>query len=117
MLKPDQLQPPETLIELGDGSVCPLMFFYAVEGDRYDAIAADQGFKIRSLLLVNDADNQALADEWEEKTFGPDGDTSDIIRRWQPKAPEGWMFGGKHDTEDGPVAFFLCRLAEVDAHV
>lgn len=104
MLKPSNLPPPETLIEYPDGSVTPLMFHYASEAENSKAVLDEQGFEARTLYLESDADNEALNKEYEDGA-------EDVIGRWHPKVPDGWMFGGKNDTEDGLVAWFLRRKA------
>lgn len=91
------LPPPETLIDYGDGTCIALMFYYAPEGVRFSEIAALWGFDAL-VYFLDDPDLQSAYD---------DGDT-DVAARWNPAVPEGWILGGKYETEeDGIAAIFL----------
>lgn len=105
MMKPEDLPPPETLIEYHDGMCGALMFHYAVEGNNFTHIAREQGFETRFVPLDRD---ENAADLHQEYLDG----ASDVCERWRPTVPDGWILGAKNDTEhDGPVACFIRKIA------
>jgi hypothetical protein len=97
----DDLPPPHTLIEYEDGSIAALMFHFAAEGHSFGAIAEQAGYRAIFVDLENDrsAEGQAL--------FIENGDGGNVLDRWRPKPPEGWMLGAIFDSEEGPCACFI----------
>lgn len=93
-----QMPAPDTLVKCKNGDIAAMFFYAAAEQDLGD-IAIEQGFKCRVTSLEHDDDEL-----WEE--YGAGGD---VLAAWQPETPDGWTFGAKLDTEDGPIAIFVQR--------
>lgn len=97
-IHPDELPAPDALVNYAAGMVGPVMFHYANEDcDDLEGIANSNGFQIKGYHMPED---HPLMEEYEEGS-------GEVIAKWDPEVPEGWQFGGKNDTEDGPYAFFL----------
>lgn len=105
MLKPEDLPPPEALIDLGQHGCLALMFHYADENAKASNIAHENGFDIAYMDLENDATAEALLDRY--------ADGENVLSEWHPPTPAGWFLGGKIDGEDGPFAIFLRRHEEL----
>lgn len=77
-------------------------------GEEYLSAEAlrDAGFESRQVAFEYDAP-EALRDRYYE------GDDPDVSA-WEPTSPEGegWALVGIWDTEDGPYAMFVRRIAE-----
>jgi len=96
---PDHLPPPEQLLDLGDGTLVALMFYFTPPETRLSEVADMWGFD----SMVYHLDDPRLQSEYDDGVSG-----ADILLRWFPEVPEGWLLGGKWETEeDGPVAIFL----------
>lgn len=105
MMSPDQLPPPDTLIEYRDGVVGALMFHYATELDDLKLIAQNQGFDVAIMEMRDD-----LGDTHELVLAYDNGASADdVLPKWIPEPRVGWCLAAKHDTEDGPVAIFVRR--------
>jgi hypothetical protein len=92
-----KLPAPETLIDQGDGYVTALMFYYTPEGVSLREVASLWGFD----CMVYHLDDPDLQEEYDEGA-------TDIMSRWTPVVPEGWLLGAKLDLEeDGPAAIFI----------
>lgn len=104
------IPPPDAIVRYPDGSFGPIMFHYASEGCTAKDIARENGFDCRCLEMQDDlADDDPLYIDYFEKG------ASDVVRRWKPPEIEGWRLVGKHDSEDGPVAFYIRkRVAPTD---
>lgn len=102
MVKLQDAPGADLLIEYPDGSVMPLMFHFAIEGHDLSVIAAEEGFETRWVGLDEQDDPDLYRDYFE-------GGAGDVVGRWAVVPPDGWQFGGKWDTEDGPIACFLRR--------
>lgn len=100
-MKPEDLPPPETLIEYKSGQLSALMFHYALEHHLVTEIASEHGFDLKGRVLDEDDD----ADLY--RRYIDDGD--DVVGDWNPTPPDGWLLVGKWDTEDGPIAWFAKR--------
>lgn len=100
-----ELPPAHTLIECRDGHILPLMFYFATELDDPKSIAKESGYDAMFITLADyvDRKNEALAAHYGRNM------ESDVISSWWPTVPDGWLFGGRWDGEDGPVACFLRR--------
>lgn len=98
---------PDTLIEHPDGSLIALMFNYAVEGQDLRAIAHDAGYAFRydEMGDIFDEENALY------KEYFVDG-SADVIRKWHPQIPDGWLLGGKWDSENGPVVVYIRKRVE-----
>lgn len=105
MMKPEELPPPETLIEYEDGSCAALMFHYASEGDNVRAIAFDHDFEVRLLAMEDDPAAEDLQEQYEAGAH-------DICKRWTPPVPDGWLLGAKTDSENGPTAWFIRKTRQ-----
>lgn len=102
-LLPISALPPATqLVALPDNMVEPLMFRFSLESDDPAAIAREHGFEVKWREL--EGQDEALYAEYLEDAGN---DIGAIMARWQPEVPEGFAFGGKWDTDDGPIALFL----------
>jgi hypothetical protein len=102
-IHPDEMPAPDALINYSGGTVGPAMFHYAPteEGKNvYAMIAKDHGFEISGDHMDDD---HPLYQRYA------DGDDA-ALEAWEPDVPKGWQLGGKHDTEDGPYAFFLKKV-------
>lgn len=103
-MKNDEMPKPDTLIEYPGGAVGAAMFHYTpaeCSPDLYCEIAAEHGFQIEGVTM---SDEHSLYPEYA-------AGSGEVVGKWQPNVPAGWQLGGKHDTEDGPYAYFLCPLA------
>jgi hypothetical protein len=104
-IHPDEMPLPDALINYSGGNVGPAMFHYTPTDCSELAlvdIAREHGFKIKGQHMP--ADHPLF-----EKYVNGSGS---VVKHWQPDVPEGWQFGGKCDTEDGPYAFFLQKVDE-----
>lgn len=113
LIKPGLLPPPDTLIIYPDGFVGPLMFHYASEDQDLSVIARDNGFQIQGYTFEED-EGHPLQEIYNQVCEGK-REIKDFYDAWQPEVPEGWQFGGKHDTEDGPYCYFIRRSETVAA--
>lgn len=103
MIKPNEMPKPEALIEYPGGMVGAAMFHFTpgeCSGDLYCAIAAEHGFQIEGVHMSED---HPLYPEYAEGS-------GEVVGKWEPNVPAGWQLGGKHDTDDGPYAYFLRPL-------
>jgi len=98
-IKPEDMPAPETLVSYANGSVMAAMFHYAAEGDDLREISRENGLACLIAPLLD----AGLMQRYEGG--------ENILSKWRPDPPAGWMFGGVYDTEDGPCAIFL-RSAE-----
>ena len=102
MLTADKMPEPTDLIRYEDGSEKMAMFHYAPEDCDLFSVA-DQfeiELEIRILDDFSDKASRALVAQYY------DGDNIDVIRAWTPTVPNGWNYGGKGDSDDGPIAIF-----------
>lgn len=90
---------PDSLVSDEYGNVLAAMFYYA-PGEYYGEIAEMCGFECRTLRMEHDVDEDDP--RWRRYC---DGD--DVTNEWEPTVPDGWTFGDKSDTDDGPVAIFI----------
>jgi len=93
---------PDTIVKSKNGDIAA-MFFYAAAEQDLGEIAAEHGFNTRVTTMESDCEN--LQERWEDGA----GDMAALMDEWQPVTPEGWTFGAKLDTEDGPIAIFIRR--------
>lgn len=102
-IHPDEMPAPDALINYSGGAVAPAMFHYApteAPDSVFRDIAREHGFEIKTRHM------SAEDPLYEEYAQGSDK----VIWKWQPEIPDGWQLGGKHDTEDGPCAYFLRQI-------
>lgn len=100
----DSMPAPDDLVLYSEGCGV-VMFHYLTEGvcntrREMETIAREHGFEIRETTMPND---HPLMKEYADGASG-------IPLRWEPEVPEGWKLGGKHDTEDGPFAYFIRKI-------
>lgn len=88
---------PDTIVNCKNGGPIAAMFFYAAAEQSFVDIATEHGFKCMTATLEHDDD-----DLWQEYSDG-----GDVLNAWNPEIPDGWTFGAKIDTEDGPIAIFI----------
>lgn len=100
-MKPEEMPPPDTLIESEGGGLTCAMFFYASEACSVRNIVAENGFDYSMRTMEHD-----LGDEHPLNIAYADGAEAPLAE-WQPQAPEGWKLVAKNDSEDGPVAIFV----------
>lgn len=93
---------PDALVADKFGNVMAAMFYFA-PGEYYGEIADLCGFEIKSARMESDHPLMSRYEAGEE-----------VTKEWEPPIPEGWTFGDKSDTEDGPVAIFIRRSANHD---
>lgn len=97
---------PDALVADEHGNVIAAMFYYA-PGEYLGEVAEMCGFELKTLRMDIDlGDDHPL---WKRYENG-----EDVVTEWEPTIPDGWTFGDKSDTEDGPVAVFLRRAAVGD---
>lgn len=103
MLTREDMPAPEALIAYEHG-VEAAMFFYAPDDADMVAIANYHGFHANVVTLDSDRSPEAatLLDEYSDGA-------SDILARWSPPVPDGWMIAAKYDTEEGPCAIVIRR--------
>ena len=100
IIRNEDMPDPDTLVMYGCGMCGAAMFHYCCnedDGTDPEDIARENGFDIQFHRLPDD---HPLMPDYEEGA-------SDVVERWEPDVPEGWTLGGKHDTEDGPTAFYI----------
>ena len=99
---------PLTLIDYGGGQFGPLLFHWATEDEDAARIAAEHCYKhywVRMCDVLDD-DHPAM----RAYDDGRDG----ALAMWEPPAAkEGFVLVAKVDTDDGPVAHYLCAPVEV----
>jgi hypothetical protein len=99
------LPPPETIVELEDGSISALMFVYACEDASYNIIASEQGFAAMAVELVDDEEDPLWQAYDKAETSE---DYAAVFRAWRPTPPTPeWTLAYTGDSEDGPVAIFI----------
>lgn len=104
----DDMPDPNALVIYHDGVVGAAMFHYAADElttEDMRRIARDKGFAIQFISMeddLGDDDHPLMVAHFKNGA-------SDTCTKWNPEPPEGWKLGGKHDTEDGPYAYFLKR--------
>lgn len=108
MLKPNDMPAADTIIDYGELGIGPAMWHWSIEGDDLARIAREWGFDAEYVSMENDlygdADQQLMKD-YEA------GDHT-LPARWRPKPIAGWTLAAVHDTEDGPVAWFIRPIAK-----
>jgi hypothetical protein len=110
MVRSADLPPPDTLIDYGNGCCGPMMLHHAGEGGSPAAIVQACGYRICTLRLE---DQESALDLFGEYEAGAE----DVLARWHPDPPEGWQLAGKHDGEDGPVAWFIRMVPTADCRL
>ncbi len=98
-----EMPAPDTIVKCQNGDIAA-MFFYAAAEQDLGEIATEQGFKTRTVTLEECDPDDVLSERWFS------GDAS-VLEEWNPDIPDGWTFGAKLDTEDGPVAIFIQRAS------
>jgi hypothetical protein len=98
---------PDALVKNENGHVCAAMFYYAPTEFDLGQIANEHGFDCTSLHMEADLDE----DHPLVRRYNDEGD-GNVVNEWEPKIPEGWTFGDKFDTEDGPIALFIKPLKQ-----
>ncbi len=103
-----EMPPPDARIRIGDNMIYPAMFFYAPEGADLHAIARKLGFELQISAMENADHLEYLLER---------GDIRNFMLLWRPsrgrfREKDGWRLAGAYDTEDGPTAMFLRRLAD-----
>lgn len=94
---------PDALVSDGHGNIMAAMFYFA-PGEYYGEVADLCGFECKTIRMEDDiGEDDPL---WMRYCDG-----TDVCNEWEPTIPEGWTFGDKSDTEDGPVAIFIRRAA------
>jgi hypothetical protein len=98
-IHPDEMPPPDALINYPDGSTGTAMFHYlaAEDHEAFENVLREHGFDVKGYHMDDDHPLMAEYAEGSEKVIG----------KWDVKVPDGWALGGKHDTEDGPYVFFI----------
>ncbi len=97
----DQMPHPACLVDYGDGGVMAAMFHYASEECDPAEIAAYNGYDV------------SFGEMSEDDPLYPEyANGGNVMDRWRPIPPDGWIFGGVVDSEDGPTAVFLKELAD-----
>lgn len=108
MLKPSDMPVADTIIDYGELGIGPAMWHWAIEGDDLERIAREWGFEARFISMESDLadkpDSQLMKDyEAGDHTLGA---------RWRPEPVDGWTLAAVHDTEDGPVAWFIRPISK-----
>lgn len=99
---------PDLIVRYDDGTFAPAMFHYLHEGVDIRAIAREHNFELKHAFMEDVLDeDDPLALRYEADS----GDAS-IIRDWSPPEFEGWRIVGKYESEDGPIAIYLCPVAK-----
>lgn len=108
MIKPSEMPAADTIIDYGELGIGPAMWHWAIEGDDLKRIAREWGFEARFFSMESD-----LAGEPDSQLM-KDYEAGDhtLPARWRPAPVEGWTLAAVHDTEDGPVAWFIRPLAK-----
>mgnify|MGYP001603933555 CR=1 FL=1 len=97
----EKLPEPDAIVSYPDGSFGAIMFHYAAEGSTAKDVAATHGFDLKTVdMHVDLDDDDPIAVAYSQGS-------PDAVRQWQPPDLEGWRLVGKHDTEDGPTAFYI----------
>lgn len=116
MIDQKTLPKPTDLVAYSGGSCGPVMFHHLDEGTTImdaRAIAWGNGYALR---VVEFADDPAMG--WDDEADMPElarlqMEGENVVDRWEPPSPgDGWIFAGKHDGEEGPIALFLRPLTE-----
>lgn len=94
---------PDALAKDENGNVCAAMFYYAAGDTDLEEIAIEHGFECRIVTMEGD-----LGEDHELCIDYING-SDEAVDKWTPTVPDGWSFGIKMDTEDGPVAIFVRR--------
>ncbi|MDO8684513.1 MAG: hypothetical protein Q7N50_13655 [Armatimonadota bacterium] len=107
MIKAAALPKPHELVEYPDGTIVAVMFHYLPEETAINRVCAANGYEFVTLKMEDDLDeNDPIIQAWI--------DGEDVVARWIPpefpSGHSGFSFGGKWDTEDGPVACYLRNL-------
>jgi hypothetical protein len=104
IIKPEDMPAPETLVDYDDGGLMAAMFHYAEAEADLSGVANENGFHCLVCALL-DPDLMKLYEAGEN-----------VLTKWRPEPPMGWILGGVYDTDEGPYALFL-RSTDGDAEV
>lgn len=104
----EKLPAPDDLVLYPDMSFEPVMFHYSAETCKPHDIAKAHGFE----LAVDTMESQLSDDDPLYIDYFENG-CGDALRKWTPEAKDGWKLVGKSDTEDGPVAFYIRKICEI----
>lgn len=97
---------PDALVSDEHGNVMAAMFYFA-PGEYYGEVAEMCGFECKTIRM----EDQVSEDDpiWARYSDG-----EDITNLWDPVIPDGWTFGDKSDTEDGPSVILIRPLPAPD---